>query len=103
MIARIWQGITLRTKADQYVEYLNRCVIPVYQEATGNAGLFVLKEPRGDLMHFVLVSFWASEDSLANFVGPDLQTVNLTPEEKSLLSAFESTARRCTVVYTSKP
>ena len=97
MIARIWQGITLTMKADQYLEHLNQRVIPAYQEAQGNAGCFVMKESRGDLVHFLLLSFWASQDSLANFVGSDLETVNPTPEEKSLLVAFESNARNYNV------
>ena len=98
MIARIWQGITLRIKADQYLEHLNQCVIPAHQKAEGNAGCFIMKETRGDLAHFLLLSFWDSENSLANFVGAELETVNLTPEEKNLLIAFESNARNYKVV-----
>jgi heme-degrading monooxygenase HmoA len=100
MIARIWQGITLATKAGQYLEYLYHCVIPAYQRAKGNTGFFVMKEPHGELVHFLLLSFWDSEDSLADFVGPDLETVNLPLEEKRLLVAFESNARNYKVVGT---
>ena len=98
MIARTWQGVTSTRMADQYLEYLHRRVIPAYQEATGNAGLFVLKEPRGELVHFLLLSFWSSEDSLASFVGADLEVMKPTTEEKSLLIAFESTARNYKIV-----
>ena len=98
MIARTWQGVTSARKADQYLEYLRRCVLPAYQEARGNAGLFVLKEPRGELVNFLLLSFWSSEDSLANFAGADLEVMKPTDEEKSLLIAFESTARNYKVV-----
>jgi len=100
MIARIWQGITLAIKADEYLEYLNQHVIPAHQGARGNVGCFIMKEPRGDLARFLLLSFWASEDSLADFVGPDLEMVNLPPEEKSLLIAYESTASRYEVFRT---
>lgn len=98
MIARVWQGITSARMADQYLSYLHRQIIPAYQEATGNAGLFIMKEPRGELVHFLLLSFWASEDSLANFVGADPEVMKLTAEEKSLLIAFESTARNYKIV-----
>ena len=98
MIARIWQGITLTTKAEQYLEYLNQRVIPAHQKAEGNTGCIIMKETRGDLVNFLLLSFWDSENSLANFVGADLEVVNLTPEEKSLLTAFESSARNYKVV-----
>ena len=98
MIARVWQGVTSTRMADQYQQYLHQCVIPAYQEATGNAGLFIMTETRGELVHFLLLSFWDSEDCLANFVGADLEVMNPTTEEKSLLVAFESTARNYKVV-----
>jgi heme-degrading monooxygenase HmoA len=98
MIARIWQGVTSTGMADGYLEYLHRHVIPAYQEARGNAGLFVLKEPRGELVHFLLLSFWSSEDSLASFVGADLEVMKLGAEEKSLLVAFESMAKNYKIV-----
>lgn len=98
MIARIWHGITLTTNSDQYLEYLNQHVIPAYQEAMGNAGFFVMKEPRGDLVHFLLLSLWISEASLADFVGANLEAVNLTAEERGFLIAFESNARNYRVI-----
>lgn len=98
MIARIWHGITLTTNADQYLGHLNQRVIPAYQEAKGNAGCFIMKEPCGDLVRILLLSFWDCENSLADFVGADLERVNLTPEEKCLLVAFESNARNYKVV-----
>jgi len=98
MIARIWQGVTSTRMAGRYLEYLHRRVIPAYQEATGSAGLIVLREPRGELVHFLLLSFWRSEDSLASFVGADLEVMKPTTEEKSFLIAFESTARNYKVV-----
>lgn len=93
MIARVWQGVTLASTADQYLEYLQRRLFPACRDATGNVGLFVLKEPRGDLVNFLLLSFWDSEDSLASFVGADLEVMKPTAEERSLLIAFESAAR----------
>jgi len=98
MIARIWRGITLATKAEQYLEYLNRIVIPVCQRAEGNKGLFVMKEPQGELMQFLLLTFWASHEALEKFAGADGEAVNPTPEEKSLLVAFESNARHYNVI-----
>ena len=93
MIARIWQGITLTTKAGQYLEYLNRCVIPVCQAAEGHEGLFILKEAQGELTYFLLLSLWSSDEALKKFAGVKAEEISLTPEEKSLLIAYESSAR----------
>ena len=103
MIARIWRGVTLATKAEQYLEYLNKILIPVFKTAEGNEGLFIMKELQGELAHFLLLSFWTSDEALVNFAGADSCEVgNSLDDEKSLLIAFESTARHYKVVYRSE-
>jgi len=103
-IVRIWRGVTLATRAGQYLEYVNKIVIPVCQAAEGNEGMYIMKELQGELAHFLLLSFWASDEALVNFTGAascECDVVNPSPEEKSLLIAFESTARRYKIVYES--
>ena len=103
-IVRIWSGITLATKANQYLEYLNKFVLPAFRMAEGNEGQFILQDLRGELAHFLLLSFWTSNEVLINFTGAhssEFEEVKLSPEEKSLLVAFESTARYYKVVYSS--
>jgi hypothetical protein len=104
-ILRIWRSVTLAAKAEQYVEYLNRIVIPAYQTAEGNKGLFIMKQLQGELAHFLLLSFWTSDKTFERSAGADTCTcevVNPSPEEKSLLIAFESIARHYEVVYMSE-
>src|SRR5512143_1422110 len=101
-IVRIWHGVTLATKAEQYLEFLNNFVVVPCQTAEGNEGLFVLKEPQGEITYFLLLSFWESDEALKNFEGADCcAVVHLSPEEKNLLIAFDSTARHYKIVYTS--
>ena len=97
-IGRIWRVVMLAKKSEQYLEYLNRIVIPACQIAEGNEGLFVMKECQGELTHFLLLSFWASEESLEMYIGAVDDVVDPTPEERNLLIAFESTARHYQVV-----
>ena len=97
-IGRIWRGITLAAKSEQYLEHLNRTVIPTCQSAEGNEGLFVMKECQGELTHFLVLTLWASDEAVANYTGTTEDVVNLAPEERDLLIAFESTARRYQVV-----
>ena len=101
-IVRTWRGVTLATKAEQYLEYLNNFVVPPCQTAEGNEGLFILKELQGEIVYFLLLSFWASDEALENFAGADYSdVVKLSPEEGKLLVAFESTARHYKIVYAS--
>lgn len=98
-IARIWRAITLATDADKFLEYLDRSVIPAHRIAEGNEGFFVMQECQGELTHFLLLSFWTSNEALAGLTGVvSSEGMNLTPEVKSLLVAFESTAKCYKVV-----
>jgi len=97
-IARVWRGVTLSTKSTQYLEYLNKIVIPACQTAEGNEGLLIMKECQGELAHFLLLSFWASDETLARYTGADAEVVNPAPEEKSLLIAYESVVSHYKVV-----
>jgi len=103
-IVRIWSGIALVTKANQYLEYLNKIVVPAIRMAEGNEGLLILQDLRGELAHFLLLSFWTSSEVLINFAGVHLsefEVVKLSPEEQSLLVAFESIAKYYKVLYSS--
>jgi len=103
-IVKIWSCIALATKANQYFEYLTQFVVPAFRMAEGNEGLFILQDLRGELANFVLLSFWTSNEELFNFAdthSPEFEVVKLSPEEQSLLIAFESTARYYKVLYSS--
>lgn len=103
-IVRIWRGVTLATRAQRYREYLDKFVAPAYRTAEGNEGIFIMQELQDQLAQFLLLSFWASEETLKNFTGADCcEVVVPTPEEKEFLIAFESTARHYQIAYTSDP
>ena len=98
MIARIWHSTVTLANAEKYQEYLYRTIIPSYQTAEGNQGVHVMKDRQGELVHFLLLTFWTSDAALAKYIGISGDVINPSPEEKSLLIAFESTAKRYKVV-----
>ncbi|MGE5250375.1 MAG: hypothetical protein ACM3QS_09205 [Bacteroidota bacterium] len=99
-IARIWRGITLAANADSYSRYVDEFVVPAHVNAAGNAGLILLQDPQGELVHFLLLSFWTSEEAVEGFAGVSpCDLVAPCPGERKLLLAFESTARHYQVVY----
>ena len=90
MIARVWRGITSLSKADQYLEYLNQIVLPGYQAVEGNQGVCIFREVQGELVYFLLLSFWSSYDALAVFAGPNQELAKHASEEQKFLIASES-------------
>jgi heme-degrading monooxygenase HmoA len=73
MIARIWRGIVPLEKAEGYARYLADFGVRDYQAYPGNRGVHLLRRGEGARVHFLLVSFWDSRESLLVYAGPDIE------------------------------
>lgn len=98
MIARIWHGAVAPTKADEYLDYLNRTGVPDYRATEGNRGVYVLRRTEGDETHFLTVSFWGSMGEIEAFAGADPEKARYYPEDEEFLLDFEPTVRHYEVV-----
>jgi heme-degrading monooxygenase HmoA len=92
MITRIWHG---RTKAAKSVEYLNlmrTVAISDYRSIPGNKGAYALRRIEDDTAHFLMVTFWESEDAIRAFAGDDIRAAKYYDFDKSLLLELEPTS-----------
>jgi len=89
MIARIWHGVTLASKADDYLTFLNRAAIEDYQSPGGNRGIYIMRRFEGDQAHFLLISFWEDRAALVRYAGPDIEKAQYYPEDKEFLIELE--------------
>lgn len=89
MIARIWHGITPATKADDYLDYLNKTGVPDYQATEGNQGVYVLRRIEGEQAHFLTLSFWDSMQAIRNFAGVEVEKAKYYPQDSEFLLEFE--------------
>ena len=101
MIARTWHGVTAAINADEYVDYLNETGVVEYKETEGNRGVYVLRRIDGDRAHFLLLTFWESEDGIKKFAGPDIEKAKYYPEDKKYLLELEPTVTHYEVVSTA--
>jgi heme-degrading monooxygenase HmoA len=93
MLARIWHGVTLTEKADEYLDYLNQTGIPDYLATPGNRGAFVLRRPDGERSHFLTISLWDSLESIKRFAGDDYERARYYTEDEKFLLEFELTVQ----------
>ena len=91
MIARTWHGITDASKADEYVDYLNKTGVPEYRATQGNLGVYVLRRIEGNEAHFLLLTLWESEDAIKRFAGPNIEKARYYPEDEQFLLELEPT------------
>lgn len=93
MIARVWQGSTRPPDADRYLAHLNERTIPALAALDGYRGVYVLRQPRGDAVDFLVLTLWESIDAIRRFSGPDAEAAVLPPEALALLATADPRAR----------
>ena len=93
MIARIWRGITLKEKADDYLAYLHETGLKDYAKTSGNRGVTVLRREQGEHCEIMLVSLWESMDAVRAFAGENPERSVYYPEDDQFLLQMEPLVR----------
>jgi heme-degrading monooxygenase HmoA len=89
MIARTWHGMTAASKADEYLDYLNKTGVPEYRATLGNLGVYVFRRIEGNMAHFLLLTLWESEEAIKRFAGPNMEKAKYYPEDEHYLLELE--------------
>jgi heme-degrading monooxygenase HmoA len=97
VIARIWHGLTLAEKADDYLAFLRARAVPDYQATPGNLSVEILHRTEGALTHYLVVTRWSSVEAIAAFAGEDIARARYYPEDRRFLLEFEPTVQHFTV------
>ena len=79
------------SKADEYLDYLNKTGVVEYRETQGNLGVYVLSRIEGNKTHFILLTLWVSEDAIKRFTGLDMEKAKYYPEDTLFLLELEPT------------
>ena len=91
MIARLWHGITPASKADGYLDTLNKTGLRECRATPGNRGVYVLRRIDAGVAHFLFISLWDSMDAIARFAGAEVDRARYYPEDREFLLEFEPT------------
>jgi heme-degrading monooxygenase HmoA len=89
MIARIWHGRTLTSKADEYQKYLNASGVERILKTQGNHGVEVLRKADGPRTDFIVISYWESIDVVKRFAGPDFEKAVILDRDREFLIEVE--------------
>lgn len=98
MIARIWRGITLAEKADDYLNYLRETGLRDYARTAGTRGVKVLRRIQGDHCEIMLISQWDSIDAVRAFAGENPDQSVYYPEDEQYLLEMEPLVRHYEIV-----
>ena len=97
MIARIWRGITLREKAEDYLAYLHETGLRDYAKTAGNRGVTILRRNQGEHCEIMLISMWESMDAVRAFAGENPDRSVYYPEDEHFLLQMEPLGRHSAV------
>jgi heme-degrading monooxygenase HmoA len=89
MITRIWHGRTTAAKSDEYLNLMRTVAIPDYRSTPGNEGAYALRRIEGDTAHFLMLTFWESEDAVRAFAGNDITIAKYYDFDKNFLLEME--------------
>jgi heme-degrading monooxygenase HmoA len=92
MITRIWHGRTTAAKSDEYLDLMRTVAIPDYRSTPGNKGAYALRRIEGDTAHFLMLTFWESEDAVRAFAGDDISVAKYYDFDRSFLLELESSS-----------
>jgi heme-degrading monooxygenase HmoA len=97
VVARIWHGKTLTSKAAEYYDYL-RTGIKKIESIPGNLGVQVLRLNNGKITEFTVISYWESRDAIRAFAGNDIEKVRPLPKDSEYLIEPETKVKHFDVL-----
>jgi heme-degrading monooxygenase HmoA len=96
-IARVWHGRVPAAKAASYAKYIGDA-IKKFRTIPGNRGYQMMREDAGAEVHFMVISFWDSRESIHNYAGADISKVRALPRDGEFLIEPEATVRNYDIV-----
>ena len=91
MIARLWHGVTLAERAEDYLAFLRERALPDYRATPGNLSVDVMHRTVGAITHYLIVTHWESREAIARFAGSDIALAKYYREDVDFLLEFEPT------------
>jgi heme-degrading monooxygenase HmoA len=98
VIARIWHGKTLTSKAEEYYAYLKEAGIKKIKSIPGNLGAQVLRRTDGKITEFTVISYWKSRDAIRGFAGNDIEKVRPLARDNEYLIEPETKVKHFDVL-----
>lgn len=98
VIARMWHGRTLTSRADEYYIYLKEAGINKIEAIEGNLGAQVFRLTDGKATEFTVISYWESRDAIKKFAGDDIEKTHFLPKDRQYLLELESRVKHFEVL-----
>jgi heme-degrading monooxygenase HmoA len=92
-VARIWQGRTRASIADEYLSYLYEHGVKKLRATAGNLGVQVFRQERDGVAHFMTISYWGSRDEIRAYAGADIEKPHHLEKDAQYLLELPTTVQ----------
>jgi len=93
MIARVWRGVTLALRADEYLKHLRDTGLRDFVQTPGNRGVQVIRRVQGEHCEFQILSFWDSMEAVRRFAGREAERSRYWDADEQFLLEMEPLVR----------
>ena len=93
MIARVWRGVTLASRADEYLEHLRETGLRDFVQTAGNRGVQVIRRIQGEHCEFQIISLWDSMEAVRRFAGKEAERSRYWDADEEFLLEMEPLVR----------
>ena len=93
MISRHWRGLARPERASDYERHLRNETFPALKRISGFVDASILKRRLENGVEFLVISRWASLESIAQFAGADLEAAVVPVKVRSMMLEYDQRAR----------
>jgi heme-degrading monooxygenase HmoA len=98
VISRQWRGLAKAGSAEAYVEHLRSETFPAIQVLPGFVNAAILRRVVPHGIEFLIVTHWASIDSIRGFAGSSAETAVVPEKVRAMMLEYDHTVRHYEVV-----
>jgi heme-degrading monooxygenase HmoA len=98
MIARVWHGIALPGRTDDYLAHLQHTVFPELSRIEGYQGAYVLRRDLEEGVEITVQTLWTSMDAIRQFAGETVTTAVVADAAQPLFRSYDATVTHFQVV-----
>lgn len=93
MISRQWRGVAKAEFAEAYVEHLQTETFPAIRKLRGFVGAEILRRQVPEGVEFLVVTRWASMDSIRAFAGDEVDTAVVPAKVDAMMVDYDRIVR----------
>jgi heme-degrading monooxygenase HmoA len=98
MISRHWRGLARVDRAQVYVEHLRTETFPALNAIPGFVNASILRRSLPQGVEFLVLTHWASLDSIRGFAGNDVETAVVPQKVHDMMVEYDRIVRHYEVV-----